>query len=56
MLKGLEKTISHNPNLKLIVEVHSDEIREECLSILQEKGYAVREISDRHLFAIPVVH
>ena len=53
VLQGLEKTISHSPNLRLIIEVHSNETREKCLSILKDKGYDVRWISNLHLFASP---
>ncbi len=54
VLRGLEKTMSRSPNLKLIVEVHSEEISGKCLSILKDAGYEVRWISHQHLFASPV--
>ena len=53
MLKGLEKTMNRSPNLKFLMEIHSGEIREECLSILKGSGRQVRQISRLHLFASP---
>ena len=53
VLRGLEKTISHNPNLKLLVEVHSNETLAQCLSILEKPGYEICGVQ-RHLFATPV--
>lgn len=53
VLRGLEKTISHNPNLKILVEVHSPEALEQCLSLLEKPGYEIRGVQ-RHLFAKPI--
>lgn len=53
VLQGMEKTISHSPNLRLLVELHSDETIEKCLSMLTEKGYEVKRVA-WHIFAVPV--
>ncbi len=53
VLQGMEKTISRNPELKLLVELHSGETTEKCLSLLKGKGYEVRQIDHNHIFALP---
>lgn len=53
VLRGLEKTLSQNPNLKLLVEIHSDETLAQCLSILEKPGYEIRGVQ-RHLLATPI--
>lgn len=53
VLRGLEKTMSRNPNLKILVEVHSSDTLTQCLSILEKPGYEIRGVQ-RHLFATPI--
>jgi FkbM family methyltransferase len=53
VLLGLEKTIRCSPNLKLLVEVHTKETKEQCLTIINKRGYEVQEIQ-RHLIAFPI--
>ena len=50
VLQGLEKTMSRSPNLKLLLEVHTNETAEKCLSLLKKRGYEIRWIDNRHLF------
>jgi len=50
VLQGLEKTMSRSPNLKLLVEVHTNETAEKCLSLLKKRGYEIRWIDGNHLF------
>jgi len=51
VLQGLEKTMNRSPNLKLIVELHSNETMEKCLSMLKERHYQVQQISPFHILA-----
>jgi FkbM family methyltransferase len=54
VLRGMEKTMSRSPRLKLVVEVHHNKGRE-CLSILKERGYEVRWIDSNHFLSSQVI-
>ena len=56
VLRGLGKTISRSPLLKLLVEVHSDKLKQSCLPILRERRREVRQINGDHLFASHITY
>lgn len=55
LLRGMEKIISKSPNLKILIEAHMDETKEECLPILRKNGFEFRLLDYFHVFAYPIV-